>query len=59
VDPLVFGRYPIEMSSMITDNRLPSFNSSMSKLIKGSFDFLGLNYYYSNYAQWTGIPGNN
>ena len=58
-DPQVFGRYPQEMTSLITGNRLPQFNASMSNLIKGSYDFLGLNYYYSNYVNWTGIPGDN
>ena len=58
-DPQAFGKYPDEMTSLITGNRLPKFNSTTSDLLKGSFDFLGLNYYYSNYAQWTGVPGNN
>ena len=58
-DPQVFGRYPNEMSSLITGGRLPQFNASMSALIKGSYDFLGLNYYYSNYVKWTGTPGDN
>ena len=58
-DPQVFGRYPNEMSSLITGGRLPQFNASMSALIKGSYDFLGLNYYASNYVQWTGVPGDS
>ena len=58
-DPLVFGRYPQEMTNLITGNRLPQFNESMSHLIKGSYDFLGLNYYSTNYVQWTGIPGDS
>lgn len=49
-DPIVFGRYPSEMTNFITNNRLPSFNASMSALLKGSFDFLGLNYYSSSYV---------
>ena len=58
-DPIVFGRYPSEMTNFITNNRLPSFNASMSALLKGSFDFLGLNYYSSSYVSWTGVPGTN
>ena len=53
-DPLAFGRYPGEMTSVITDNRLPTFNSSAAALLKGSYDFLGLNYYTSRYTQYTG-----
>ena len=58
-DPQVFGKYPDEMRSLIPENRLPQFNESMSKLIKGSYDFLGVNYYATHYAQWTGIPGSH
>lgn len=58
-DPQVFGQYPKEMTDRITGGRLPTFNESMSKLLKGSYDFLGLNYYYSNYVHYTGVPGDN
>lgn len=58
-DPLVFGQYPPEMTSVITGGRLPQFNSTTSALLKGSYDFLGLNYYTSLYAQYTGIVGTN
>lgn len=58
-DPMVFGNYPIEMRQLITNNRLPQFNSSMQALLKGSYDFLGVNYYTSYYAKHTGIPGDN
>ena len=58
-DPQVFGRYPQEMVDLITENRLPTFNASMSNLIKGSYDFLGVNYYSSSYVSYTGVVGNN
>jgi beta-glucosidase len=58
-DPVVFGRYPPEMTQAIQDGRLPSFNQSMAKLLAGSFDFLGLNYYGSYYVKWTGQNGND
>lgn len=58
-DPVVFGQYPAEMRNLITGNRLPEFNSSSSALLKGSFDFLGLNYYGSFYLKYTGIVGSN
>lgn len=56
-DPQAFGRYPEEMTSRITGGRLPTFNASMSALLKGSYDFMGLNYYTSQYVHYTGIPG--
>ncbi|CAG9333786.1 unnamed protein product [Blepharisma stoltei] len=58
-DPIAFGRYPEEMSSIITGNRLPNFTESESEMLKGSYDFLGFNYYTTQYAQHTGIPGIN
>ena len=50
-DPQVFGKYPDEMTDLVTNNRLPKFNATTSELLRGSFDFLGLNYYNSFYAQ--------
>ncbi|CAG9333784.1 unnamed protein product [Blepharisma stoltei] len=58
-DPVVFGRYPEEMTELITGNRLPEFTPEQSALLKGSFDYLGLNYYTTDYAQWTGEIGDN
>jgi beta-glucosidase len=34
----------------LVGSRLPKFSKKQSKLVKGSFDFLGLNYYTSTYA---------
>ena len=56
-DPLVFGDYPQVMKDYITDNRLPTFTEDEKQLIKGSFDYLGLNHYYSKYVYHTGQPG--
>ncbi|XP_039120839.1 beta-glucosidase 12-like isoform X2 [Dioscorea cayenensis subsp. rotundata] len=50
MDPLVFGDYPFSMRAYV-GNRLPKFTEEQSKLVQGSFDFIGLNYYTSNYAQ--------
>ncbi|CAK8565176.1 unnamed protein product [Lathyrus sativus] len=48
--PLTYGHYP---QSMITSlgNRLPKFTKEEVELIKGSYDFLGVNYYSTYYAQ--------
>ncbi|RXH90413.1 hypothetical protein DVH24_035177 [Malus domestica] len=46
----------IVMRSLVGD-RLPKFTKEQSKLLKGSFDFLGLNYYTAYYASYA--PPNN
>ena len=38
------------MKSLVGD-RLPKFSEQQSKLVKGSIDFLGLNYYTARYAE--------
>ncbi|XP_073264135.1 beta-glucosidase 13 isoform X2 [Populus alba] len=52
MDPLTNGDYPHTMRSLVGD-RLPKFSREQSEMIKGSFDFLGLNYYTTNYAAYT------
>jgi beta-glucosidase len=47
--PLTKGSYPKSMRSLV-GKRLPKFSKEESKKLKGSFDFLGLNYYSSYYA---------
>ena len=56
-DPLVFGKYPDAMTQYVTGGRLPTFSDEESKLIKGSFDFLGLDFYTSTFVQYTGEVG--
>ena len=51
VDPIVFGKYPDEMSRNILDGRLPTFTEEQKKLVKGSFDFIGLNHYTSSFVK--------
>ena len=48
--PVTFGYYPLSMRLSVR-NRLPKFTKAESKLLKGSIDFLGLNYYTTNYAE--------
>ncbi|KDP28153.1 hypothetical protein JCGZ_13924 [Jatropha curcas] len=43
-DPVVFGDYP-ESVKRNAGSRLPVFTEHESNQVKGSFDFLGLNYY--------------
>lgn len=48
-NPIVHGDYPESMKIRVED-RLPKFTEEERDLIKGSFDFLGLNYYTAAYA---------
>ncbi|XP_075644783.1 beta-glucosidase 17-like isoform X3 [Castanea sativa] len=49
VDPIIFGDYPETMRALV-GTRLPVFTESQSKMLKGSLDFLGINYYTARYA---------
>ncbi|KAK9756965.1 hypothetical protein RND81_01G132600 [Saponaria officinalis] len=44
MQPLVHGEYPLVMRTN-AGTRLPVFTRNETELIKGSFDFIGLNYY--------------
>ncbi|KAF9623056.1 hypothetical protein IFM89_036192 [Coptis chinensis] len=48
LDPLVYGIYPAIMRKIV-GSRLPNFTEIDSKQLKGSFDFIGLNYYIGVY----------
>uniref|UniRef100_A0A5B7AWG1 Putative strictosidine beta-D-glucosidase n=2 Tax=cellular organisms TaxID=131567 RepID=A0A5B7AWG1_DAVIN len=49
MDPMTTGDYPLSMRTNV-GSRLPKFSEEQSELLKGSFDFIGLNYYTANYA---------
>ncbi|KAJ4724164.1 Beta-glucosidase [Melia azedarach] len=51
MDPITSGTYPHSMKVLV-GNRLPKFSKEESEMLKGSFDFLGLNYYTSNYVAY-------
>ncbi|KAK9733673.1 hypothetical protein RND81_04G083300 [Saponaria officinalis] len=42
--PLVYGDYP-ETMKINAGSRIPTFTKNQSGMVKGSFDFIGLNYY--------------
>jgi len=42
--PLIKGEYPLTMRKL-AGNRLPKFSEEQSELVRGAFDFIGLNYY--------------
>uniref|UniRef100_A0ACD6AMX9 Uncharacterized protein n=1 Tax=Avena sativa TaxID=4498 RepID=A0ACD6AMX9_AVESA len=52
MDPLTTGDYPLSMKTLV-GNRLPKFTREQAKAVKGSFDFIGLNYYSARYARNT------
>ncbi|KAK4779068.1 hypothetical protein SAY86_006596 [Trapa natans] len=52
--PLVYGEYPRSMRNLVK-GRLPAFNGKDRLLVKGSFDFIGFNYYTSRYAKAAGM----
>ncbi|KAL2642914.1 hypothetical protein R1flu_010501 [Riccia fluitans] len=56
LDPLIFGHYP-EVIRKTWGEALPSFTDEESELVKGSIDFLGLNFYTGYYA--SGKPVEN
>ncbi|KAE9600177.1 hypothetical protein Lal_00045799 [Lupinus albus] len=49
MEPLTIGDYPSSMQSLV-GKRLPKFSTHQSRLVRGSFDFIGINYYTSYYA---------
>ncbi|KAG6402790.1 hypothetical protein SASPL_135003 [Salvia splendens] len=58
MNPIVYGDYPAIMRSIVK-NRLPKFTEEESLMLKGSFDFIGLNYYTANYAAHVSTPNPN
>ncbi|CAI9104565.1 OLC1v1003267C1 [Oldenlandia corymbosa var. corymbosa] len=57
MDPLVYGDYP-KTIKVVVGNRLPKFTPEQSKLLKGSYDFHGVNYYTAMYASHPINPPN-
>ncbi|CAI9266943.1 unnamed protein product [Lactuca saligna] len=50
MEPCFSGKYPDIMIKNVTGGRLPEFTQEQAKLLKGSYDFIGFNYYSSYYA---------
>ena len=49
MEPLKSGSYPTDMVNYVK-KRLPEFSMDESLMVKGSYDFIGINYYTSQYA---------
>ncbi len=55
-DPVVFGDYPKLMRERLGD-RLPTFTTEESAMLRGSVDFIGLNHYTTHFASREPAPG--
>lgn len=49
MEPLTRGHYPHRMRAAL-GNRLPHFTKKQTKMVKGAYDFIGINYYDAFYA---------
>jgi beta-glucosidase/6-phospho-beta-glucosidase/beta-galactosidase len=50
LDPVLYGRYPQNMKNYVPSSNLIPFSESESELLKNSVDYVGLNYYTTNYV---------
>ena len=58
MEPMISGTYPAEMINNVGD-RLPRFSEEQSKMLQNSFDFIGINYYTTNYVTDAECPVKN
>ncbi|CAN1286128.1 Beta-glucosidase 17 [Linum perenne] len=49
-NPITYGEYPKSMLRLV-GKRLPRFTEEEKKMMKGSYDFLAVNYYTTQYAE--------
>ncbi|KAL3639368.1 hypothetical protein CASFOL_017275 [Castilleja foliolosa] len=52
LEPILNGDYPESMHHNVPRDNLAGFSKSEMSKLKGSIDFLGLNYYTTNYAKY-------
>ncbi|KAK3034894.1 hypothetical protein RJ639_033257 [Escallonia herrerae] len=57
MEPITTGDYPQSMKEYV-GSRLPKFTEVQSQMLRGSFDFLGLNYYTADYVS-DGVTSDN
>ncbi|KAK6119574.1 hypothetical protein DH2020_046676 [Rehmannia glutinosa] len=50
LEPILKGHYPQSMIEYVPPENLAPFTPQESRMLKGSLDFLGLNYYTAHYA---------
>ncbi|KAI3454691.1 hypothetical protein Pfo_011354 [Paulownia fortunei] len=56
LDPVLYGRYPQNMIDFVPAENLAPFSSCESQMLKGSTDYIGLNYYTTNYVSYDPEP---
>lgn len=49
LDPVIYGDYPKVMKKYV-GSRLPSFTAEQSKMLRNSYDFIGINYYTARFT---------
>ncbi|CAL9173946.1 unnamed protein product [Musa hybrid cultivar] len=52
--PLTYGYYPKSIREIVKD-RLPKFTADQVKMVKGSYDYVGINQYTSYYMKDNGV----
>lgn len=50
LDPVFHGDYPKKIKELV-GNRLPEFTKKEKHMLKGSTNFIGINYYTSHFAR--------
>mgnify|MGYP000912571215 CR=1 FL=1 len=58
-NPIIYGDYPAIMREYITGSRLPTFTPEEQELVKGAYDYFGINHYTTVYVHHTGIVGDD
>ncbi|KAG5000269.1 hypothetical protein JHK87_021341 [Glycine soja] len=56
--PITYGHYPQSLRSLV-GSRLPKFTKAESASLKGSHDFLGVNYYSTHSAEYAAPVSTN
>ncbi|KAG8379125.1 hypothetical protein BUALT_Bualt07G0055600 [Buddleja alternifolia] len=58
LDPVLYGRYPQNMIDFVPADNLAHFTEKESLMLKGSTDYVGHNYYTTNYVSYDPTPQN-
>ncbi|XP_062010316.1 beta-glucosidase 24-like [Rosa rugosa] len=58
VEPLVYGDYPFIMRALVGD-ALPEFTDEQKELVKGSYDYIGVNYYTARFTISVPVTSND
>ncbi|PIN13626.1 Raucaffricine beta-glucosidase [Handroanthus impetiginosus] len=56
LDPVLYGRYPQNMIDNVPPENLAPFTPVESQMLKGSVDYVGINYYTTNYVTTDTTP---